>query len=187
MPTQTIIVDTLRLLYWCLEDIAPTTLAPGGLTISVDVEGVELCRAGRVCIVQFHVSGSSYIWLLDVVALGQQAFDAIDWRGRSVRGVLQGTAARKLLYDVRNDSDALYNLHGVYLQNVCDVQLLELALRYHTNQKTERLNGLKRALETYLTLPRASARIKEDGIALFSPERGVATRSSCAARWIHGS
>ncbi|KAF8888014.1 ribonuclease H-like domain-containing protein [Infundibulicybe gibba] len=171
MVTQPILVDTLPLLHQCLQDIAPSAAATS-TTIFVDAEGINLCRQGKISIVQLRASGSPNVWLLDVIVLGQQAFDETDERGKSVKGVLEDPGVKKLLYDVRNDGDALYNLHGVYMQNVFDLQLLELAVRYHTNQRTRLLNGLGRTIDSHLSLPSGCGKIKAEGRALFAPELG---------------
>ncbi len=57
-------------------------------------------------------------------------------------------------YDVRNDSDALYNLYGVNLNNVYDLQLLELANRLSKGQRPRFLKGLGKSTEDYLVIDR---------------------------------
>ena len=75
-------------------------------------------------------------------------------------------------YDERNDSDALYNLYGVNLNNVYDLQLLELANRLSKGQKPRFLKGLKKSTEEHLVIDPGWRAIKEQGISLFVPSRG---------------
>lgn len=75
---------------------------------------------------------------------------------------------------MRNDSDALYNLYGVCLAGVYDLQLLELAVRLSRGARVRFLSGLKAAITTHTTPPRGWARTKDAGHALFAPERGGA-------------
>ena len=76
------------------------------------------------------------------------------------------------MYDVRNDSDALYNLHRVRLANVFDLQLLELATRATQNKPTRFLHGLKKSIGQYLITSKEWALVKDAGCALFAPELG---------------
>ena len=75
-------------------------------------------------------------------------------------------------YDVRNDSDALYNLYGISLNNVYDLQLLELANRLSRGKNARFLNSLEKSIEEYLVIGRDWRAIKEQGVGLFAPSRG---------------
>ena len=75
-------------------------------------------------------------------------------------------------YDVRNDSDALYNLYGISLNNVYDLQLLELANRLSRGKNARFLNSLEKSIEEYLVIGRGWRAIKEQGIELFVPSKG---------------
>jgi exonuclease 3'-5' domain-containing protein 1 len=75
-------------------------------------------------------------------------------------------------FDVRSDSDALYNIYGVSLANVYDLQLLELAGRSARFEDTTYLHGLKRCITAYLNPPREWRKVKDAGCALFAPEKG---------------
>ena len=76
------------------------------------------------------------------------------------------------MYDVRNDSDALYNLHRVTLANTYDLQLLEWATRRTLSHDTRFLHGLKRSIGMNVTPPREWQVVKNAGCALFAPELG---------------
>ncbi|KAF8346374.1 ribonuclease H-like domain-containing protein [Amanita rubescens] len=167
-----VLVDTIELLHDCLADISPIPVPTQANYLAVDIEGVNLCRRGRICIVQLQSSLSQVVWLVDVTVLGAQAFDEVDKDGRSLRSILQGPDIQKWFYDVRNDSDALYNLYGVNLNNVYDLQLLELANRLSKGQKPRFLKGLGKSTEEYLVIDRDWQAIKEQGMSLFVPSRG---------------
>lgn len=140
--------------------------------IAVDIEGVQLCRYGRVSIVQMLKDGGDTIWLLDVTVLGKSAFVHEDIEGRSIKRLLECVEIKKIFYDVRMDADALYHIYGVDMKNVLDLQVLELAWRGSNGRDTRFLNGLKRSLEDYVRPPLAWRRTKEAGVKLFKPEEG---------------
>ncbi|KAJ7791727.1 ribonuclease H-like domain-containing protein [Mycena olivaceomarginata] len=121
--TNTVFVDNISLLHSCLTALGNTT------SIAVDLEGVALCRSGILCIMQLKASESDTVWLVDIVTLRASAFDVIGTSGKSLRAMLESHSIKKLFFDVRNDSDALFNLFGVALANVYDLQLLEVAVR----------------------------------------------------------
>ncbi|KAF8623361.1 hypothetical protein AX17_007439 [Amanita inopinata Kibby_2008] len=167
-----VLVNTLELLHDCLADISPIPPPNRPYYLAVDVEGVNLCRRGRISILQLQSSLSDVVWLVDVTVLGAQAFEEVDEQGRSLRSVLQRPNIQKWFYDVRNDSDALYNLYGISLNNVYDLQLLELANRLSRGKNARFLRSLEKATEDYLIINRDWKAIKELGISLFVPARG---------------
>ncbi|KAJ7238085.1 ribonuclease H-like domain-containing protein [Mycena haematopus] len=171
--TNVILVDTTSLLHSCLTAIANTT------SLAVDLEGVALCRSGVLCILQLKASGSDTIWLVDIVVLHTSAFEVVGASGKSLKSILESPSVKKLFFDVRNDSDALFNLFGVSLANVYDLQLLEVAVRSSNPGIAPRfLKGLVATLETYLApkkpaaVVRDWALVKEAGLRLFAPEHG---------------
>ncbi|KAH6918215.1 ribonuclease H-like domain-containing protein [Coprinopsis sp. MPI-PUGE-AT-0042] len=156
------LVDTLQGVEECVADLHPLPPVGPTLSIAVDVEGVDLSRHGRVSLIQMVKKGGNTIWLLDVTTLGRTAFEHEDEEGRSIRKVLESVEIKKILYDVRNDSDALYQLYS----------LLELAWRKSHRRPSAYLNGLARSLEAYVSPPVAWRKLKEEGVRLFSPTHG---------------
>ncbi|KAJ7705575.1 ribonuclease H-like domain-containing protein [Mycena rosella] len=168
-----VLVDTILLLHACLDALADTT------SLAVDLEGVALCRSGTLCIIQLKAAGSDTIYLVDVTVLHTSAFEEVSANGHSLKSIFESRAVKKLFFDVRNDSDALYNLFGVTLANVYDLQLLEVAVRSSKPGRPPRfVKGLVSSLETYVAPLKSSAvvrdwtRVKEAGLLLFAPERG---------------
>ncbi|TFK73376.1 hypothetical protein BDN72DRAFT_761787 [Pluteus cervinus] len=156
-----------------MQEIYPVAdLATPSFPLAVDLEGVHLSREGSVCILQILRVGSNRVWLIDVTTLGAKAFEEKDHRGISLREVLESPKTQKLFFDVRNDSDALYNLHGVLLQNVYDLQVLELAVRLSNGTQARYVTGLRRAMETYLDPPASWKKTKDEGKAIFDPAQG---------------
>ncbi|KAF8986380.1 hypothetical protein BDQ17DRAFT_1376178, partial [Cyathus striatus] len=122
--------------------------------IAVDLEGINLSREGRISIMQITAEGSSTVWLIDITTLDATAFNHVDANGRSLKGVLESLDIMKAFYDVRSDSDALYNLYGVFMRNVYDIQLLEVACRRSLGFNNVRfLQGLGKSVDTYLRMP----------------------------------
>ncbi len=90
-------------------------------TIAVDCEGVDLDRNGKLCLLALSPSVEK-VYLFDVSVLGKDAFTS-EAAGVTVKGLLESSTVRKLLYDVRADSDALYHQFGVRLAGVLDLQV----------------------------------------------------------------
>jgi hypothetical protein len=91
-----VLVNTIELLHECLADISPIPVPDHPNYLAVDIEGVNLSRRGRICIVQLQSSLSRVAWLVDVTTLGAQAFDEVDEEGRSLRSILQRPNIQKV-------------------------------------------------------------------------------------------
>ena len=94
------LVDTAASIDLCLADISPI-VGPKPTKLAIDIEGVNLCRHGRISIIQIvaETSDTHTIWLLDVTTLGATAFDHENSHGQSLRGVLQSPDTRKVTID----------------------------------------------------------------------------------------
>lgn len=163
-------IDKLQVLVASLSDL-PTTPP----SLYVDLEGNNLCRHGTIAILQIFVPPPrNHTYLIDICKLQRDAFDwSVDQEGTSLKSILESPDIPKIFFDVRNDSDALYNLYGIRLAGVQDLQLMELITR--TFNKAY-VNGLKKCIEkdanmsynekqTWLTT-------KDKGTRLFDPAKG---------------
>lgn len=77
-----------------------------------------------------------------------------------------------MLWDVRNDSDALFSLYGIDLEAVYDLQLLEVAFRRSKNKNFKFLKGLGDAVLEYVKPDPSWAEVKNAGKLLLFPEKG---------------
>lgn len=186
------IVDSVSTLQSALHDIAELpgfTIGPPA--IFIDLEGIKLSRNGSISILSLYNVPKNTVYLIDVHTLGAAAFstkyssfsesigdqqavgDEPDVTGTTLKDVLQSPTITKVIFDVRNDSDALFSHYQISLDGVEDLQLMELASRQGSRA---RVNGLSRCVE-YDSGISAGARAewqrtKEVGTRLFAPERG---------------
>jgi len=115
--------------------------------VAIDCEGIELGRNGKLCLIQVGLRNSE-IYLFDITVLGSDAFEHFD--NLSLKGFLESKNVKKIMFDPRNDSDALYHQYNISLENVYDLQLADVALRKQTTPNVQYIHGLKKVLETYL-------------------------------------
>jgi exonuclease 3'-5' domain-containing protein 1 len=94
-PPKVVLVDTTALIDRCLSDISPTIGRQP--TLAIDLEGVNLCRQGRISIVQIFADTSNVIWLIDITTLGREAFDHKNAYGQNLRGVFQNPLTKKVI------------------------------------------------------------------------------------------
>ena len=113
-----------------------------GETIAVDCEGVTLSRFGSVTLINIAVRGQVY--LIDVLKIGNTAYDG------GLRSILEDKSIQKLMFDCREDADALEHLHNVRLDGVLDVQLLEVKNRIRQTGYTK-IRSLKHCLELFVS------------------------------------
>ncbi|CAE7811809.1 Exd1 [Symbiodinium sp. CCMP2592] len=132
--------------------------------IAVDVEGVDLGRAGEICIIQVSTR-MRQVYLFDITTLGRAAFRS------GLKELLESVDVVKLFYDCRSDADALHHLHGVRLANVLDLQVL---FTHQSGQRSGQLPGMAKALGQVLSYEehQEAKGIKAAGTGMFAPEKG---------------
>ena len=92
-----------------------------GEAVAVDIEGVNLCRDGRISIIQV-CDAQGRVFLFDITKMGSDAF--IDWPGRpSLRALFENPHLMKVIFDGRADADALWYIFGVQMCNVYCLQV----------------------------------------------------------------
>ncbi|KAH7025240.1 uncharacterized protein B0I36DRAFT_424735 [Microdochium trichocladiopsis] len=114
------------------------------------------------------------VYVIDVYSLGLQTFNTTGTKGRTLKDVLEDEKIPKILFDVRNDSDALFAHFGVALQGVQDLQLMESATRTTTSSR-KYLHSLARCIEQHALHSEELTswkRAKEKGRRLFRSEYG---------------
>lgn len=96
-------------------------------TIGFDCEGVDLGRYGTTCYIQIrdYTKGQSY--LVDLLRLGQVAWNTPgDDDTTTLKAIFENPNIVKIIFDVRGDSDALYQDYKIKLAGVLDVQYLAM-------------------------------------------------------------
>ena len=89
--------------------------------LAVDCEGNSLSREGALTIIT--VATEEKVYIFDVQKLGQATFSS------GLGEILEDESRKKLMFDCRQDSDALWHQFKVKLSGVLDVQLLEVIYR----------------------------------------------------------
>lgn len=95
----------------------------------VDIQGATLSRNGAISIMQIYDAVDHVAYLIDVATRGQRCFTTPARNGRTLKQVLENKNIIKVFFDVRADSETLYTHHGIVLQGIHDVQLMEVATR----------------------------------------------------------
>lgn len=136
----------------------------------IDLEGIKLSRHGSLSILSLYEASHNVVYLIDVHTMGEKAFTT---GSVTLEDILQAPNVPKVIFDVRNDSDALFKHFGVDLAGVRDLQLMELAQRRGSKRLVsglancvERDSGLSTTAITEWKLR------KDSGRRLFAPELG---------------
>lgn len=156
-----LLVDTIQKVIDSVAELRLCTM------IAIDLEGIELCRDGRVSIIQI-TSRANFVYLFDITTLKQSAFD------HGLKSLIEDITIGKVFFDLRADCDALFHQFQVLPKNVLDCQI---AYMKAPEQRRSRFNiGFRKALlaTQVLTLKKREkmAAIKEAGCKLFAPELG---------------
>jgi exonuclease 3'-5' domain-containing protein 1 len=111
-----------------LDRIAQTSTARP--TIFIDIEGVYTRSEGRLCFIAIHHTVSNQSFVVDIHRLGATTFSTPASDGKTtLKTMLESSTTPKGIFDVRNNSAALYHTFGVRLRSMHDVQLLEVVSR----------------------------------------------------------
>jgi hypothetical protein len=91
-------------------------------TLSVDFEGIDLCKTGKICLGQFHAHGSQTVFTVDFVEI-KNPFVSADGR---LKTLLENESVLKVFYDPRSDADATFHQFNVSAKHVLCLQVAEV-------------------------------------------------------------
>lgn len=165
------VVDSATTLLSLLDDLVSPAL--GSPSLYLDLEGVNLGRHGSVSIISLYVLKKKRIYLIDIHQLGKTAFSTTNSSAISLRTVLESPTISKVIFDIRNDSDALFSHYGISVDGIKDLQLMELATRKHSMTFVA---GLAKCVEKDSPISTAAKaewqRTKEAASRLYDPSKG---------------
>lgn len=121
-------VDSLSALQELLDTLklVPDSSPP----LFIDLEGINLGRKGSISVLSLYAVHKGIIYLVDVHTLGKAAFSSpLSGKNTSLRAIMESPNVKKVIFDVRNDSDALFSHYNISLDGMQDLQLMELATR----------------------------------------------------------
>lgn len=163
------LVDSEKSLKHLVDDI----VAAESNSLFIDIEGVKLSRYGSISIIQLFMPRRKRVCLVDIHTMGSPAFTIPGSSRSTLRSILETEDVTKYFFDVRNDADALYNLYGIRLRGVRDIQLQEIASRRSSKRL---LSGLATCITRDSSLSEEQVTnwkaTKALGNSMFDPELG---------------
>ena len=88
--------------------------------IAMDCEGFNLGRNGTVDIISIFSTAAQELFLFDLTSVGKLGFEC------GLQVLLENPSITKLMFDCRQDADALYHIFGVNIEGLIDVQLMDV-------------------------------------------------------------
>ncbi|KAM0209933.1 hypothetical protein ACHAQD_010953 [Fusarium lateritium] len=141
--------------------------------IFIDIREVGRSRKRTISVIQLYDAVEHVAYLIDVLTLGEKCFTAPakdDW---TLKDILEDKGIRKVFFDVREDSHALYTHHDIVLGGVHDLQLMELATRSHCRGYVSDLSTcIRREASTSEEDMSSWTEIEEKSLQLFGPKWG---------------
>lgn len=142
-------------------------------SLYMDFEGDNLSRDGTLSLITILVQPQDQLHLIDVTTLKGDAFTTGSSAGTTLKDILEDSEVAKIIFDIRNDSSALFWLYQVRVQGIEDLQLHELASRSFQKRCVK---GLAKCIETDSTLTWKQRQqwqaVKNKGRKLFAPQMG---------------
>lgn len=167
------LTDTPEAVIKLIDSLASSDVPSTPPSVYIDLEGVNMSREGSISILQVYILPTEKSFLVDVYKLGEQAFSTPNKSGVTLKSILESQLVPKVIFDVRNDSDALYSHFGIRLGGVIDLQLMELATR---SRRGKFVFGLAKCLDRDLIQTPEELKVRGDikkrGKELFAPDQG---------------
>ena len=109
MPSTTpwVFIDDKITLRAILNEL--TELQPTKPDVFIDLEGENMSQVGRISIMQLFYFSKLRVYLLDILKLDEAAFTTPNDAEITLKHILETKDIRKAMFDVRNDSAALYH------------------------------------------------------------------------------
>jgi len=166
-----IVVDSASTLASLLDNLISLPVNPPSLYL--DLEGIKLGRRGSISIISLYIVPIKKIYLIDIHRLGKTAFSTTNRSATSLKTILESPTIPKVIFDIRNDSDALFSLFQIAVNGIQDLQLMELATR---NGSKDMVAGLAKCIENESPISAVAKeewqRTKEGVRQLFDPKKG---------------
>lgn len=105
----------------------------GRPTLAFDLEAVNLGQYGTTCYLQVRDLVEEQMYLVDILTLQDKAFLTTSENGATLKDILEDPEIIMLIFDGRQDADALYWKHGVQVRGVLDLQTMAMLLRGHAS------------------------------------------------------
>jgi len=121
------IVDSEIALLTLLDGLTNLPVKPPSLFI--DFIGTKLGRQGTLSILTIYVAPTKETHLVDIQRLEQKAFSTTNKMDLSLKSILESPTIPKVVFDVRNASDALFKHYQISVDGIKELQLMELAVR----------------------------------------------------------
>jgi len=180
-PTTKFVGDAQSLQYF-ISELEDLTISHPAKILFLDLEGINLSRHGSISLLTLLIHDIStqaphpdQLYLIDIHTLGSSTFTTpSNQQSSTLKHILESPVICKVLFDVRNDSDALFAHFGIHLQGTIDLQLMENLSRPGRNKRL--VHGLGRCIKSDSSLSFNDKLIweatKEAGLTLFAPEKG---------------
>jgi exonuclease 3'-5' domain-containing protein 1 len=169
--TDIIVVDSATTLLSLLDNLISLAVDPPSLYL--DLEGVKLGSHGSISIISLYIASIKKIYLIDIHRLGKTAFSTTNSNTTSLKTILESPTIPKVIFDIRNDSDALFSLFQISVDGIKDLQLMELATRKGSK---DFVAGLAKCIEIDSPVSTAAKaewqRTKEGTSRLYDPKKG---------------
>ncbi|KAE8335196.1 hypothetical protein BDV24DRAFT_156240 [Aspergillus arachidicola] len=122
------LVDSLSTLEKMLENLR--SIPDSSPPLFIDLEVINLGRNGSISILSLYAVQKWIVYLVDIHTPGKAAFSSPHpGQNTSLRIIMESPSIKEDIFDVRNDSDALFNHYNISLDGMQDLQLMELATR----------------------------------------------------------
>jgi exonuclease 3'-5' domain-containing protein 1 len=124
-------------------------------------------------VISLYIPPIKKIYLIDIHRLGRTAFSTTNNSATSLKTILESPTIPKVIFDIRNNSDALFSHFQISVDGIKDLQLMELATR---KRSKDFVAGLAKCIKKDSPVSTAAKaewqRTKEGASRLYDPKKG---------------
>jgi exonuclease 3'-5' domain-containing protein 1 len=164
-------VDSAATFLSLLDNLINLAVDPPSLYL--DLEGIKLSCHGSISIISLYVFPKKKIYFIDIHRLGKTAFLTTNNNAISFKIILESLIIPKIIFDIRNDSDTLFNHYEISVDGIKDFQLIKLATRKSSKDFVAGLTKCIKKDSPVSTAAKAEwQRTKEGANRLYDPKKG---------------
>jgi len=96
-------------------------------SLYLDLKEVKLGCHSSISIFSLYILSRKKIYLIDIHCLETTAFSTTNSSATFLKTILESSTIPKVIFDICNDSDALFSHYEISVDGIKDLQLMKLA------------------------------------------------------------
>lgn len=147
-------------------------LVVDSFSLYFDLKEVKLDRHCFISIISLYVLFRKKIYFINIHRLEKVVFSITNSSATSFKIILESSIILKVIFNIRNDSDVLFNHYEIFVDDIKDLQLMKLATRKDSkNFVTELVKCIEKNSSVSIAAKAKWQRTKENANRLYESRK----------------